>query len=262
MAQTGYHLGKIIARRVVSPTVVLLDLVVPSALQFQAGQWLDFMVPPHAWVGGFSLASLPSELPRVTLAIKKSDHPPSQWVHSSNECQKDCIVQVQVGGTCILDESNNNCNHNNKPVVFCAGGIGISPLLSMYRRWTQLQLTRKQQDVPCSSFFYSVSTEEELVFRDELVETTRQLAAIQEKQKHSLILTLTRQAEWTTSQRNLLESNHVQCRTERYLQEFLSNASATSVFYLCGPPAMLQEGVHLLKQRGIDHANIHFEQWW
>ena len=247
---SGYHAAKILARRVVSPTVIVLDLEVAPTLQFQPGQWLDFVVPPYEWVGGFSPASLPSELPKVSIAVKRSNHPPSQWVHSEESKQVGRPVQVQVGGKCVLNTSQ----FDTQPVVFCAGGIGISPLLSMYRQWAQLQQSRTANSPPRASFLYSVSTEEELVFREELV-----LAA---SSSSDVIFTLTQKSNWSPNLKTTLESQGVECRTGRYMKEFLQAADPTSAFYLCGPPNMLDEGVDMLEKRGIDKRNLHFERWW
>ncbi|CAB9529715.1 Oxidoreductase NAD-binding domain-containing protein 1 [Seminavis robusta] len=260
---SGYHVGKILARRVASPTVVVLDLEVPSSLQFQPGQWLDFVVPPYEWVGGFSTASQPEELPKITLAIKESNHPPSRWVHSQESTEIGRTVHVQVGGTCVLDTTTRQ-KIETQPVVFCAGGIGISPVLSMYRQWTQLLQKSNNQNPPPSSFLYSVSTEEELVFGDELVQTLllAHNTNSSHKNRHSLCFSLTQQTAWKDSSKQDLESKGVQCRTGRFMKEFLTEADDTSAFYLCGPPAMLDEGVDLLRKRGIADTNIHFERWW
>jgi ferredoxin-NADP reductase len=245
---SGYHTAKILARRVVSPTVVVLDLEVAKTLHFQPGQWLDFRVPPYEWVGGFSPASLPSELPKVRLAVKRSLHPPSQWVHSEESQQLGRPVQVQVGGNCVLDTAR----LETQPVVFCAGGIGISPLLSMYRQWTQLL---QGKDSPQASFLYSVSTEEELVFGEELA----QQAALA---NHRLIFTLTQQPSWSDALQTKLQDQGVDCRTGRHMKDFLLDADPTSAFYICGPPSMLDEGVDLLEKRGVDQRNLHYERWW
>ena len=255
----GYHPAKIVARQLVSPTVIVLDLEVKSStFKFQSGQWLDFMVPPFEWVGGFSPASLPRDLPKISIAVKRSNHPPSQWVHSDESKAIGRDVKVQVGGSCILDAKN----LDTQPVVFCAGGVGISPLLSMYRQWTQLQqenLIRRTDTSPKAYFLYSVSSEEELVFKDELMQLGANTDA---RNRHEIIVTLTRQSTWNRQAKCRLESQGVQCRTGRYLKEFLLGANVNSAFYICGPPSMLDEGVILLQKRGVSRENLHFKRWW
>lgn len=273
---TGYHAAKILGRRVVSPTVVVLDLELvlattsspsSSSLTFQAGQWLDVMAPPYKWIGGFSPASIPSDLPKITLAVKESSYAPGKWIHSDESKEIGRTIQIQAGGTSVLDTTN----IQTQPVVFCAGGIGISPILSMYRQWSELlqgrnhsQQTEAAASPPSVSFLYSVSNEEELVFQEELMQTAASNKEASENLNQQLIFTLTQQKEWTDiSLKKRLESQaNVQCRTGRFMKEFLQSSDPTSAFYLCGPPAMLDKGVDILQKRGIDDKNIHFERWW
>ncbi len=285
---SGYHAAKILSRRIASQSVIVLDLEVPTLTSFQPGQWIDFMVPPYKWIGGFSPFSLPSELPNVSIAIKQSNHPPSQWVHSNESMEVGRAVQVQVGGKCVLSTLETSSSPDGgvlsktQPVVFCVGGIGISPLLSMYRQWSHLQqqcLIDKDEGhvIPPSSFLYSVSTEDELVFQKELVETTTLLKSMEHtptcthnlkssnsnsRSKHSLIFTITQSQEWKDDLKNEFERHGVQCKTGRFMKDFLQDANPTSSFHICGPSAMLDEGVELLQNRGVSKEHIHFERWW
>lgn len=255
---SGYHIGKILARRVASPTVVVLDIDVPKEVTFQPGQWIDFVVPPYSWIGGFSMANLPSD-PFLTIAVKRSNHPPSQWVHSDESKELGREVHVKVGGQCVMTDE---IVCSGQPVVFAAGGIGISPLLSMYRYWTEGQKQRENPQkipTPSASFFYSVSREEELVFGNELVSLVQSNSNDgRTKINHRLVFTLTKQTEW----KNIQDSEHIEYKKGRCMKEFLQEADTDSVFYLCGPPAMLDAGVEILKQRGIKKQSIHYERWW
>jgi ferredoxin-NADP reductase len=67
-----FHAAKLTRKYLASPTVMIVELNVPTLASFDPGQWVDFVAPPHDWVGGFSIASPPSDLPQLTLAIKKS----------------------------------------------------------------------------------------------------------------------------------------------------------------------------------------------
>jgi predicted ferric reductase len=55
--------------------------------------------------------------------VKRSDHPPT--VHSDLQFHE--YIRLRVGGTCVLLEED--ASYDN---VFNAGGIGVTPLLSMY----------------------------------------------------------------------------------------------------------------------------------
>ena len=45
-----FHVGRIVAKRLASPTVTILELQVPTLVSFHPGQWVDFVAPPHDWV--------------------------------------------------------------------------------------------------------------------------------------------------------------------------------------------------------------------
>ena len=235
-----FHIGRIMAKRAASPTVTILDLHVPSLPSFVPGQWVDFMAAPqYEWVGGFSLASSPRELPTVTLAIKASSQKPSQWV--THDSKVGDTVQVQVGGNCVL------LQEFEKPAVFCAGGIGISPLISMYRQHVQ------ERGIDCvrASFLYLVSKEEELVFVNELIE----MASIHGDR---VVVSLTQQDDWKKP------LNTVECLIGRGVMGTLlqEETPPNAIYYICGPPSMLDEAIVRLEQKGVSSSDIVYEKWW
>ena len=194
-----YHAARIVAKQSASPTVTILRLHSPSLPTFRPGQWIDFTVPGRDWIGGFSLSSCPTELPLLEIAVKSARHAPAQWVR--DESNIDDYVQIQVGGSCVLvlsSSSSSSVTALNRPTYFCAGGIGVSPLLSMYRqhvqereRAEQVQTNQKESnhnihnhndrnhenqsrtEFPKASFYYSVRHHNEIVYGKEL----RELAA-------------------------------------------------------------------------------------
>mmetsp|Transcript_15751 Transcript_15751/g.34493 ORF Transcript_15751/g.34493 Transcript_15751/m.34493 type:complete len:195 (-) Transcript_15751:2422-3006(-) len=193
----------------------------------------------------------------LSLAVKRSNQAPSQWVHS-DESLVGREVHLQVGGSCVLDTAQ----LDKQPVTFFAGGIGISPLLSMYRFWVGLQVERAGEDssIPPSSFLYSVSDENELVFLGELVGAYEKLiGACSDPSDHSLILTTTQQER---DVKQALHGKRVTWRNGRQLKAFIDDAPRNSAFYLCGPPSMLDEGSQLLEKKSVDDSDIHMERWW
>ena len=237
-----FHAGHIVTKRLASPTVTILELQVPSLTSFHPGQWVDFVAPPHHWVGGFSLASSPNDLPNLMLAVKASStssQKPAQWVTSDSNIGDS--VRVRVGGSCVLQKDFLH------PAVFCAGGIGISPLVSLYRQHVQ----ERGDHGKGASFLYIVYTEDELVFVEDLIE----LASSRDDR---LLLSLTRQNMWKQPFKG------VKCFTGRQvMQTFLSDDTSSDAFYyLCGPPSMLDEAINLLQLKGISSKRIVYEKWW
>jgi ferredoxin-NADP reductase len=284
----GFHAARIVQKRMLSPTVcwIHLDLQKPSTLTFEPGQWVDFLVPGLPWVGGFSLVSDPADLPILSLAVRlgpkefsqqKQAPPPSTWVH--DESRVGSNVELRVGGTCTLQQ-----HERLRPVVFCAGGIGIVPILSLYRahyKKDHATDTRPADAAPSpTTLFYSTSTQEEMVFADELID----LVHIHGTQTHGdrLVLALTQQTAWkhaspagtsnaeqTQPEKALVDSTSageeglIEYRTGRELRNFLSEQADDSVYYLCGPPAMIDDAVRILvEDRGVSETDINYEKWW
>ncbi|KAG7361496.1 oxidoreductase NAD-binding domain containing protein [Nitzschia inconspicua] len=259
-----YHTGKIIRKSMASPTVMVLDLHVPN-FSFLPGQWVDFMVPPHQWVGGFSIASSPRDVPLVRLAIKRSDHAPAKWVHDHSKVHE--TVQVSVGGTSVLEKDDDAINR--RPSVFCAGGIGISPILSQYReflhqRAAALLGTGNDDMKPRKTLFlYSVSTPDELVFAEELADLSRPGSELGHDR---MVFTVTQStSSWNQSvsyNQGIATATHIERRGGRQLIETLEEAPANALYYICGPPSMIDEAVQHLERKGIPSDNIKFEKWW
>ena len=260
-AAAPFHAAKIIQRYAASPTVMVLELkAAPTLSAFHPAQWVDFVAPPHEWVGGFSIASCPSALPRLTLAVKRSSHAPSTWVH--DESQVDMSVKLRVGGDCILADDDAVIT---KPAVFLAGGIGISPVLAQYREFHRRRRTAENNmslsTMPPTSFLYSVSTEEELVFGDELIKIFQNSRSSNSSLHDQLIFTLTQQDSWK-NEATVMANDGVDRRIGRQLEPFLQAAPLEADVYVCGPPKLLDASIALLESRNIPLENIKCERWW
>lgn len=275
-----FHAGKIIRRCRVSPTVMMLEIDVPSLESFLPGQWVDFVAKPNKWVGGFSIASSPRDLPKITIAVKKSNDAPATWVHDDNKSSVGLPVEIRVGGNCVLDE-----RLPLRPSVFCAGGIGVSPILSQYREFIFLrQKTNLNQpdanskvETPATMFLYTASSATELVFGSELAELSRQGS---EQGHDRMVFALTQQlskSDTTSSTAPKTSKSaepwvlnggddippHVQRRTGRVMTEFLNEAPNDAIYYICGPPSMIDDAIdHLTNVRAIPLEQIKYEKWW
>ena len=115
-----------------SPTTTKLRLRVDAAgreqharlpFTFAPGQWVDFYIPPPIdKVGGYTITSLPEELPHLDLAVKASAHPPAAWC--TTRAAVGDRVALRVGGSFVLQKRHD-------AALFVAGGVGINPLYSM-----------------------------------------------------------------------------------------------------------------------------------
>ena len=154
------------------------------------------------------------------------------------------------------------------PRIFCAGGIGISPVLSQYREF----LVQRESFAdaipdtpgPPARFLYMASEQSELVFADELVE----LATLKSRNPGDcMVFVQTKASKWYNNSDDgghKVYPQRVELKTGRQaMKPFLDEASIQSIFYICGPPGMLDDAVaHLTNVRGVDPANIQYEKWW
>ena len=116
-------------------------------------------------------------------------------------------------------------NAETRPAVFCAGGIGISPVLCQYQEY----LSQRADHAASSSkapalFLYSVSTQEELVFAEELAK----LVSKSDNPLDKMIFTLTKQSSWKPT-----SYQKVELTTGRILSSLLDAAPTDSIYFTC-----------------------------
>jgi len=127
-----------------------------------------------------------------------------------------------------------------KELVFVAGGIGITPLMSMLRHIRDTGGQRKVR------LFYANRSEEDIVFHGELLEMERE-----ESEWFRYLPYLTRPSEeWRgrtgrVSAREILETAGEDHRSRGY--------------YVCGPAAMINQTVAGLRKAGVSSKRIHSE---
>jgi len=126
--------------------------------------------------------------------------------------------------------------------VFVAGGIGITPLMSMLRH---MRDTGSQRPV---TLLYGNRTESDIVFRAEL-------AAMQAAQQPPLrvVHVISRPDESCSEEQGHIDA----AKLERLLGEDLSGTG----FYVCGPAALSKQVAAVLRQRKVPLQRIHAESF-
>lgn len=196
---------------------------------FKPGQWIDLYAPlPEGEknIGGYTIISSAHTQDTIDLAVRESlHHPVTKWLH---EISPGAEVKITMGqGKFFLTEEM----MQEKSLTFIAGGIGLTPILSMIRSLDKTKTAVK--------LFYSVSNEEDILFKDELAPFS--------------VFTVTKNANpsWTGE-------------TQRINIELLKKyrADLKSHFFICGPKGMLNILSTDLKIHGVPSSHIHFEKWW
>lgn len=226
--------AKIIAIIPETPTVKRFLLQPLEPFQYLSGQWLDLYLTLEgkSCVGGYSMTSNPDG-PTVELAIKAGhQHPVTLAMHT----------QVKVGDTVSICGGQGACVYQAKmggPVVLLAGGIGITPLMSILRT-----MTLTEPAVPVH-LIYSSSTPDEFAFAYDI-------KALCQRYPHvTAEFRLTQpHADWPGAKGRIDQTS---------LQA--TNPTGKTLYYLCGPKQMITDLRALLTELGASPDRIRFERW-
>lgn len=196
-----------------------------SDFRFKPGQWIDLYAPVEGKnIGGYTIISSAHTLEYIDLAVRESQHHPvTKFLHAAGVGTEVEITMGQ-GKFFLTDEVA-----GSKNIVFIAGGIGLTPILSMIRSTDKAKTKVK--------LFYSVSQASDILFQDELAPFS--------------IFTVTKDEAWEGEK-------------ERVSVELLKkyNTDFSSHFFLCGPRAMIDSLREQLADKGVSTDHIHFEKWW
>ena len=230
--------ARLVRIRQETPTVksFLFDLQ-GAEMDFKPGQWVDLYVDigPSVEVGGYSITSTPLQRGTFELAIKKLPWgAPAIYLHE--QAKEGEMFTVQGGsGNFVLDPEWPGS------IVFIAGGIGITPIISMLRYLDQTHDGRE------TLLLYSASSPAELAFRREIEEMTNR------NPRSRAIFTVTRphDGQWDG-------------RTGRIDRDLLREKlpQGESLYYLCGPPPLQDDLSSVLKDMGVPPPHIRTERWW
>lgn len=218
---------------------------------FLPGQFLTFElnVPDHPVpvVRCYSLSDSPLMRDRYRVSIKRIPPPPkaapdvppglsSSFFHDSLKEGDIVDVKAPAGGF-HLDTAS------ERPAVFIAGGIGLTPVLSMFK-WLADTGSRRT-----AWFFLAVRNSNDIAMRDEI----RDVADKNRQQFHTVTL-------YSEPTSECIEGSDYDCKgflSVDVLKRYLKTSNYE--FYICGPPPMMEATVKALLDWGVPEADVHFE---
>jgi len=235
----GYQ-SKLLSRVEVAEGTVAFHFEKPSGFDFKPGQAADLTLsnPPETDSEGntrtFSIASSPFEN-QLMFTTRMRD-----------TAFKRSLKKVSLGTQIKIDPPTGSFTlHKNsaKPAVFLAGGIGITPFLSIVRQADHDRLPHKLH------LFYSNRRPEDAPFLDVL-------PVLQKSNPNfKLICTMTKmpqsKKEWN-GETGLIN--------QEMLSRHLSNRQGP-IYYIAGPPAMVAGLRKMLVDAKIDEDDIRTEDF-
>ncbi len=230
---------KLLNREIVGGSIAVIKIEKPDGFKFLPGQFCALTVPDkgHNDDKGLkrtlSIASSPSEK-ELIFATRLSDS-------AFKKTLKDLSVGtvIAVDGPFGMFTMTENESH---PLVLLAGGLGITPFRSM---------TKSAAEFPALklTLFYSSRIPEEAVFLSELQ------ALADSKKNINVIMTITRPEQSSVKWTGL---------TGRLNVDMIRNGCKywnEAVYYMAGPPAMVETSGQLLDEMEIPHDRIRTEKW-
>jgi ferredoxin-NADP reductase len=222
-----------------TPTVktFLLDLAgVP--FQFFPGQWVDFYIETAAGlqIGGFSITSSPTVEGTIELAVKRLSYGiPAQYLHD----------EARIGDSFHIDGGSGKFYYQKSkggPLLLIAGGIGITPIISIARYVADNRL-----DIDMN-ILYSAATPSEFAFKSTIEEI------IASSPRFNCLFTTTKDSsEGWTGRTGRIDSD--------LLRQYVSMAE-DPLIYLCGPQLMTDDLKQALMDINVRESRINAERWW
>jgi ferredoxin-NADP reductase len=220
-----------------TPSIHALRLSISDpAFRFLPGQWVDLSIEVDGatHTAGYSITTSPIHPGEIELAIKASArHPVARWVHERAAVGDRVRVSQGQGPFVYLPEMSDN-------VVLIGGGVGITPLLSIFRHVRDAQLTTQAHLV------YSVSDSREILFRDELD------AAVRSHDNLHVSITVTQPDPCWHGLTGRIDP----------VKLHALDVPDDTLYYLCGPKGMVEDMSTLLHDLGVPMNRIIFEKWW
>jgi ferredoxin-NADP reductase len=219
-----------------TPTIKAFELEVDDpGFKYLPGQWVEVsaVIDGDIQTSGYSITTSPAQKGMVGLAIKTSStHPVTRWLHSAREGDIVNITRGQ-GPFVFLPDMGED-------IVLIGGGVGVTPLLSIFR------FVRDASPETHATLYYSVSHPDEILFREELEQAARQHNNL------SLEITVTQPCEGWRGESGRINKHKLAAL----------NAAPDALFYLCGPPGMVDDMEKFLRALGVQPSRIIFEKWW
>jgi ferredoxin-NADP reductase len=235
------HEARLEGREEIAAGTMAFHFEKPAGFRFKPGQAIDLILPDLPAADGqsarhtFSIVSAPFEAD-LAVATRMRD-----------SAFKRALKSLPIGSPAKLEGPFGSLSlHNDRarPAVFIAGGIGITPFMSILRQAAKGQLRQRL------SLLYSNRRPEDAAFLAELQQMERQNKYLR------LVATMT---EMSKSGRPW--AGETALIDEAFVRRAVDDLSAP-IYYVVGPPGMVEAMRQILNQAGVSDDIIRSEEFY
>jgi ferredoxin-NADP reductase len=210
-----------------TPNVASFRFPRPADLDYRAGQFLFVTILRGAeeLSKHFSFSSSPTEHEHIEFTKKFTDSEYSQT-----------LTALKPGDWARIDAPYGEFTYGDEENVgMLAGGIGITPLVSICKFCTDLQLSTK------ITLLYGCRTEADLAFREEFKAMQKQNSNLK------IVFTLNEAPPSWNGTIGVITADMVKREIPDYKD---------TMFYTCGPPAMVEVMEKLVESLGLPRTQL------
>lgn len=216
--------GKITDKKEIATGTLQVTFQVSENFSFLPGQYVlvRLINPPDQRY--FSIVNSPDEKGIITIATRMRD---SDFKKALKELPLGSTVELgPISGSFVLPEDT------SRPLIFIAGGIGITPYISMLRFVNERKMP------------YDIT----LVYSNRDQAGT---AYLEEVKKFKSILTMTEDPAWAGEKRRIDAS---------FIKEYFPDLNSNT-YFVVGPPPMVEAVQKALLEAGVEINNIKIENF-
>jgi ferredoxin-NADP reductase len=203
----------------------------PRSFSYSAGQFTFVTVEVNGQKirKPLTLSSSPTETNHIEFTKKLTGHPFSSGLND-----------LKVGDMVRLDAPHGNftLDENLTSVAMLAGGMGITPMRSMCKYSTDMKLPY------VVTLLYASNTEADIVFEREFEEMQSQNTNLK------IILALSEVGRGWKGRTGRIDADMIREEIPSYL---------ATMFFICGPPAMVDATRTVLRDLGVADKSIRTE---
>lgn len=231
------YMGTVIKREMLTPRILGLWIELDEAIDFQAGQYIQYHVPGFNEPRAFSLANPPSSGNMIELNIALiPDGEATPWIHKNVKVGDRRKISGPFGRFIVRKSTK-------KPSIFFAGGSGLASPISMI-----LDLLETDGYTEPITLFYGARNQDEL-YHDDILQN---LSKLHDNFTYVPVLSDEDVGDWEGKKGFL---NDV--ATKMYDGNFAGNKA-----YLCGPPPMIDVCITALMRGRLFDKDIYIEKFF